>query len=98
MLRTGSTTERLVVTSMALDWAGHEELLENILVYITEGTSQIAVLRRRGSNSDKAIDAYVVRARVAKTPVREYFDVAPDLVVSSSWSLGVKRLSARLAE
>lgn len=80
MLRTGSTTERLVVTSMALDWAGHEELLENILVYITEGTSQIAVLRRRDSNTDKAMDAYVVRARVAKTPVREYFDVEPDLV------------------
>jgi hypothetical protein len=75
MLRTASVAERLVVTSMALDWAGHEELLENILIYLTEGAGQIAVLRRRASTPDKAIDAYVLRARVAKIPVREYFDV-----------------------
>lgn len=96
LLRSGSIIERLVITSMALDWAGHEELLENILVYITEGTSQIAVLRRRRNDSDKAMDAYVIRARVAKIPVREYFDVDPSeisdldnrtLIVSPAYSL-----------
>ena len=81
LLRTGSNTERLVVTSMALDWAGHEELLENILIYITEGTGQIAVLRRRGSHFRKAMDSYVIRARAAKIPVREYFDVEPSRVM-----------------
>jgi hypothetical protein len=81
LLRTGSNTERLVVTSMALDWAGHDELLENILIYITEGTGQIAVLRRHGSHFSKAMDAYVIRARVAKIPVREYFDVEPSQVM-----------------
>lgn len=81
LLRTGSSTERLVVTSMALDWAEHEELLENILVYITEGTGQIAVLRRHGSHFRKAMNAYVIRARVAKIPVREYFDVEASRVM-----------------
>lgn len=80
LLRSGSLTERIVITSMALDWAGHEELLENILVYITEGIDQLAVLRRRDSRYSRAMDAYVIRARVGKIPIREYFDIPPSEV------------------
>ncbi|MEP1588676.1 MAG: hypothetical protein ABJJ92_17620, partial [Tateyamaria sp.] len=72
LLRSGNLRERLVVTSMALDWAGHKELLENLLVYITEGTDQLGVVRKAGSEADLALDAYLVRARVAKVPVRVY--------------------------
>lgn len=80
LMRTGNRNERLVVTSMALDWAGHEELIENILVYISEGTAQLAIVRRRDMKTDFAMDAYVIRARVAKIPVREYFDLSPSAV------------------
>lgn len=75
LIRTASTRERVVATSMALDWAGHEELLENLLIYITEGEDQIAVLRRKDAVLDDPIDVYATRARASKLPVREYFDI-----------------------
>lgn len=75
LIRTASSKERIVATTMALDWAGHEELLENLLVYITEGQEQIAVLRQHGTTQDDPIDVYTTRARAAKLPIREYFDV-----------------------
>lgn len=75
LIRTANSKERVVATSMALDWAGHDELLENILIYITEGHDQIAVVRKTGTPLDDPIDVYTARARAAKLPIREYFDI-----------------------
>lgn len=74
LMRSGTPSERVVISTIAVDWAGHEELLENILVYITEGTDRLAILRKRGHVGDEPMDSYCVRARVAKFAIREYFD------------------------
>ena len=76
LLRSGSFTERIVISSMALDWASHEELLENILIYITEGISHFAFIKKTGSSD--VIDSYVVRAKAAKMSIREYIDPTLD--------------------
>jgi len=73
LLRTGSFSERVVVSTMALDWASHDELLENILIYITEGISPFAFIRGADATRD-VMDSYIVRAKAAKMPFREYYD------------------------
>uniref|UniRef100_Q07U50 Uncharacterized protein n=1 Tax=Rhodopseudomonas palustris (strain BisA53) TaxID=316055 RepID=Q07U50_RHOP5 len=97
MVRTANSFERIVATTMALDWGAHEELLENILIYITEGSDQIAVLRRKGAALDSPIDVYTTRARAAKFAIREYFDFQIDqiallnhrtIIVSPAYSIG----------
>lgn len=66
--------ERVVVTTMALDWAFHEELLENILVYITEGVPQIAFIDSTARHhADFAF--LLTNARLSRLPYEIYQDI-----------------------
>lgn len=76
VLRSSDPRDRVVVSSMVLDWAGHEELVENLLTFIAEGAEQVAVVRAPSSGPDRLMTGYLVRARASKIPVREYDSIA----------------------
>lgn len=77
LLCSAKETERVVISTMALDWAEHMQLIENILVYITEGVSNFAFILKKGENSESVINSYILRAEVGKISFRQYED--PDL-------------------
>lgn len=69
---------------MALDWAGHKELLENILIYITEGISNFAIVLKNNDIRQNRINSYVLRARVGKIPYRQYYNPSNEQLINSS--------------
>ncbi|TCL58874.1 hypothetical protein EDD76_10544 [Kineothrix alysoides] len=75
LLRSGNLSERVVVTTMALDWASHDELIENILVYITEGITQFAFVRKSNGKTNNIMSSYILRAKTVKIPFRVYEDI-----------------------
>lgn len=46
MVAVPQKNERIVISTMALDWAGHEELLENIINYLTRGIPHTAFIHK----------------------------------------------------
>ncbi len=75
LLVSGSQKERVVITTMALDWAEHLKLIENILIYITEGVPNFAFVTKKNDHDDYVINSYVLRAKVWKIAFREYDDI-----------------------
>ena len=63
--------ERVVVSSMVLDWAEHLEQLANIIIFITEGVNQFAFV---GMNeiTDYSFARYIKKARDYKIALKEY--------------------------
>lgn len=45
--------ERIVISTMALDWAGHFELLENIMNYLLLGIPPVAIIKKQGNNNSE---------------------------------------------
>ncbi len=88
--------ERVVVTTIALDWEGHFKLLENILEYIAAGIPRLALIGPRGGNDDEEFRFLRSTARIGGVPLREYsaLDRPPGkmneihdvYVVSSNWA------------
>lgn len=72
LLVSGNTKERIIITTMALDWAEHFQLIENILIYITEGIPNFAFITKKDDKNDYAINSYILRAKVWKIAFREY--------------------------
>ncbi len=71
VLLCGRNGKRIVISTMALDWANHSELLCNILTYITEDKSR-AIFVKKDSERVKSttIDSYIIRANIANIPYR----------------------------
>lgn len=63
--------ERVVISSMALDWAEHLEQLANIIIFITEGVNQFAFIDKNNSN-DYSFERYIRKARDYKMALKEY--------------------------
>jgi hypothetical protein len=61
---------RVVISSMALDWANHEELLSNILTFITERKKRILFVMKDDSRSDEAVELSIIRANTINLPYR----------------------------
>lgn len=62
---------RIVISSMALDWANHAELLCNIVTFITErGPRTIFVQNTQERHTHGIIDSYILRANSANMPYR----------------------------
>ena len=51
LLKSRLENERIVISSVVLDWAEHLEQLANILVFITEGIDQYAVITKQPNNA-----------------------------------------------
>jgi hypothetical protein len=65
-------TRRIVISTMALDWASHVELLSNILTFIAETEPRIFFVKKACEQPKSAIvDSYIIRANIANIPYRE---------------------------
>lgn len=66
-LRTPQKRERIVVSTIALDWEFHEELLTNIITYITEGSPRVAFIKKPNSH-DGDYEFLISSTELSKTP------------------------------
>lgn len=62
---------RVVITSLPLDWQGHDELLHNITQFVVQGMPLIGVLERTGQSSFD-FRYLVANLRLNKIPFAEY--------------------------
>lgn len=71
LLKSRVGNERLIISSVILDWAEHLEQLANILVFITEGINQFAFIYK--SNSiNKHFSRYINKARDYNMALKQY--------------------------
>lgn len=77
------TSDRVVLSSMALDWAWHESLLCNIIVYIAEGLPRVAFISQEHNRAGD-FEYLVSSAALSKIPHEVYSSCAnvPDEMVS----------------
>lgn len=92
--RSTITNERVVVSTIAIDWENHFRLLENTIRYITEGIPRVALIAR-DKVSDQGFKFIQSTAKLLRVPHRQYsvLDVPQEFtqihdvfVVSSRWS------------
>ncbi len=58
--------ERIVISTIVLDWEYHEDLLRNIIEYITKGTPKIAFVTDKSVGKNKEFDFLVNSTKMAK--------------------------------
>ena len=63
--------ERIVVSTIAIDWEMHNHLLENIILYITEGIPKIAFVNT-GTKTHDDFDYLMSSAKLSKVTFRVY--------------------------
>lgn len=85
LMKSRSVVDRVVVSSMALDWASHIELLHNLLIFITSGSSQFAFIRGDKSNNLNAtiFNSYILRAKISKISYRVFEASDVDEILNS---------------
>jgi hypothetical protein len=66
-----SVSGRVIVTTIALDWAFHKDLLTNVIVYVTEGSPRIAFLEKAGEPNQE-FGYLTATARLSKIPSVTY--------------------------
>lgn len=71
MVAVPQNKERIVISTMAMDWAKHEELLENIIYYLTRGVPHVAFVHKNNyDNSEMKI--LTLEAELSKVGNIEY--------------------------
>jgi hypothetical protein len=73
--RSSVAGERVVVSTIAVDWEDHRRLLENILHYITEGVPRVALIARSQSG-DLGFDFIRSTAKLLRVTNRPYTALA----------------------
>lgn len=63
--------ERIVISTMALDWAGHESLLENIVNYLTRGIPHTAFVHKDHFENNE-MKVLTMDAELSKVGYSEY--------------------------
>lgn len=71
LLKSRVGNERLIISSVILDWAEHLEQLANILVFITEGINQFAFIYK-SSSINKHFSRYINKARDYNMALKQY--------------------------
>lgn len=72
LLKSRLENERIVISSVVLDWAEHLEQLANILVFITEGIDQYAVITKKQDN--QIASALFEKGVEYKIPIKLYVE------------------------
>ena len=71
LLKSRVGNERLIISSVILDWAEHLEQLANILIFITEGINQFAFVYK-SSSINKRFSRYINKARDYNMALKQY--------------------------
>ena len=69
--RSPKSRERVVVSTVAVDWEFHQALLTNIISFVTEGAPSVAFIRKADS-PDGDYDFLVTSAQLSKLPYSVY--------------------------
>lgn len=79
VLKSRIANERVVISSVILDWAEHLEQLANIIIFVTEGIKQFAFIDK-SSVHNKRFSRYIKKARDYKIALKEYDETNIDAV------------------
>ena len=71
LLKSRVGNERLIISSVVLDWSEHLEQLANILIYITEGINQFAFIYKSFA-INKRFSRYINKAHDQKMALKQY--------------------------
>ncbi len=71
LLKSRVGNERLIISSVVLDWSEHLEQLANILIYITEGINQVAFIYKSFA-INKRFSRYINKAHDQKMALKQY--------------------------
>ena len=63
--------EKVVISTMALDWAGHYELIENILYYLIIGIPSVAFVNKKDSQTQD-FEFLISQAELSRIPYVTY--------------------------
>ena len=63
-------SEKIVISTIALDWAGHYELIENILYYLIIGIPSVAFISK--SSPSKEFEFIISEAELSKISYISY--------------------------
>lgn len=74
MVAVPQNKEKIVISTMALDWASHEELLENILNYLTRGVPHTAFVHKNNYDN-KEMKIITMDAELSKIGNIEYLGI-----------------------
>lgn len=88
--------KRIVISTMALDWASHSKLLCNILTFITEDKPPIVFVKKSSQQTQSSVlDSYIIRANTSNIPYRVITEtddystiIGNGLIFSSEWEAG----------
>lgn len=74
MVSSPQKNEKIAISTMALDWAGHYELLENLIRYLMVGIPEVAFITKHDS-SEEVFKFLVTEAELVKIPYETYTDL-----------------------
>lgn len=83
MVSVPQKNERIVISTMALDWAGHDELLENIINYLTRGIPHTAFVHKGNYDNDE-MKILTLDAELSKVGYAEY-NASNDFLEHANW-------------
>ena len=96
LLLCSRNNKRIVISTIVLDWANHNELLCNILSYITTDKSLAIFVKKESEQTENSIiDSYVIRANTSNLPYRVISEgelenykkmSGTDLIFSPQWT------------
>lgn len=69
------SSERVIVSTIAIDWEFHEHLLTNIITYITEGLPKVAFIDKEHTRHGD-FDFLLTSAKLSKIPHQIYSDAS----------------------
>lgn len=75
MVANPKKNEKIVISTMALDWAGHFELIENILYYLLEGIPTVAIINSKERDNSKLKDLIAAEAGIKNISYKQYNSV-----------------------
>ena len=72
LLKSRIANERVIISSMALDWAEHLEQLANAVIYVTEGINQIALVLKNKDDISSKFAQLGEKAKKRNIPFKVY--------------------------
>lgn len=81
LLKSRIRNERVVISSMALDWAEHLQQLANIIVFLTEGINQFAFVSKADCSNEE-FSRLINKAIDSKVAVKCYSEKDIEIIIS----------------
>lgn len=74
MVASPNKNEKIIISTIALDWAGHYELLENLIRYLMVGIPEVAFVTKK-NDEDGVFKFLITEAELEKIPYEKYIEI-----------------------